>query len=180
RGATEKFTITYLANDQVTLQGSNGRYVSAENGTKAMTCNRLSPGVQETFTLVDQPNGSVALQGANGQYLRGNMLCTSPSVGTWQQWNLEGGLTKSLEAELSPLKVFPNPLRTGALVVNWGETELPQTVEVIDLKGALIYRATGLRGQAHKLPRTAFRGAGLYVLRVGDRTTTRFEKVVVH
>jgi GH18 family chitinase len=49
----------------VTFKGNNGLYVSGEDGTKAMTCNRPTPQAWESFLVVDAGHGKVALQSMN-------------------------------------------------------------------------------------------------------------------
>jgi hypothetical protein len=48
---------------------NGGLYVSSENGTAAMNCNRTSAGIWETFEVVDAGNGAIALKGNNGLYV---------------------------------------------------------------------------------------------------------------
>ncbi|SDQ01446.1 glucosylceramidase [Mucilaginibacter sp. OK268] len=52
----------------VTLKGFNNQYVSSENGTQAMNCNRATASGWETFTVVDAGAGKIALQ-AMGKYV---------------------------------------------------------------------------------------------------------------
>ncbi|MCG8700077.1 MAG: T9SS type A sorting domain-containing protein, partial [Bacteroidales bacterium] len=57
----------------------NGKYVSSENGKKAMNCNRTSVAKWEKFTVVDAGNGKIALKGSNGKYVNSGspMYCNS-------------------------------------------------------------------------------------------------------
>jgi len=52
----------------VSLKGFNNQYVSSENGTQAMNCNRPTASAWETFTVVDAGAGKIALQ-AMGKYV---------------------------------------------------------------------------------------------------------------
>ncbi len=54
------------------LLGNNNRYISSENGDKAMTCNRVPVGPWEIFTFVPYPsiNNAYVLRGNNGRYVR--------------------------------------------------------------------------------------------------------------
>lgn len=52
----------------ITLQGNNGLFVSGENGTKAMTCTRTTPGTWEQFSVLDAGSGKVHLR-SMGQYV---------------------------------------------------------------------------------------------------------------
>lgn len=87
--ALEKFDIIgQVANGNViSIRGNNGKYVSSENGTKTMTCNRNSIGDWEKFTLIGS-NGIYALQGSNGLYVRNDMNCTSVEATDWQKFKI--------------------------------------------------------------------------------------------
>ena len=52
----------------ITLKGFNNLYVSGENGTQAMNCNRPTPQAWETFTVVDAGGGKIALR-SQGKYV---------------------------------------------------------------------------------------------------------------
>ncbi len=177
-GATEKFEIIDVGGGQVALKGSNGNYVSSENGTKEMTCTRTSIGDWEKFTLVDQGDGTQAILGNNSQYLRENMLCTSPSVSTWQKWTVTTGLSPRLAQTQAKLEVYPNPLQAGALIINWIEDESPYSIEIIDVRGAVVFQAADLTG-AYKVARTSFQGPGIYLIKASDGHQTLLEKVLV-
>ena len=177
-GATEKFEIIDVGGGKVALKGSNGNYVSSENGTKEMTCTRTSIGDWEKFTLVDQGDGTQAILGNNSQYLRENMLCTSPSVSTWQKWTVTTGLSPRLAQTQAKLEVYPNPLQAGALIINWIEDESPYSIEIIDVRGAVVFQATDLTG-AYKVARTSFQGPGIYLIKASDGHQTLLEKVLV-
>ena len=74
------------------LQGFNGQYVSSENGTKAMNCNRPTVQGWEQFLVVDAGNGKIALQGTNGMYVSSEngeqaMNCNRPTIQGWEQFD---------------------------------------------------------------------------------------------
>lgn len=76
----------------ITLKGNNGDYVSSENGTQAMTCNRTTAQAWEHFTVVDAGNGLVALQGSNGDYVSSEngvnpITCNRVTYSTWEEFN---------------------------------------------------------------------------------------------
>src|SRR3569833_2220118 len=52
----------------ITLKGFNNMYVSGEDGTQAMNCNRATAGTWEQFLVVDAGNGKVSLQ-SMGKYV---------------------------------------------------------------------------------------------------------------
>ncbi|UII20017.1 cellulase family glycosylhydrolase [Fulvivirga ligni] len=71
------------------LRGSNGQYVSSENGQSGMMCNRGSAGGWEQFTVVGTSDGKVGLQGPNGQFVSSEngqsaMMCNRGSIGGWE------------------------------------------------------------------------------------------------
>lgn len=75
----------------ITLKGSNNLYVSSEDGTMAMTCNRTTPQAWEQFLVVDAGGGKVALQGM-GKYVSSEngvnpITCNRTSIGGWEQFN---------------------------------------------------------------------------------------------
>lgn len=85
----------------ITLKGFNGDYVSSEDGTQAMTCNRTTAQAWEQFTVVDEGNGKVALQ-SMGHYVSSEngqqpITCNRTSVGTWEEFtwgtNPDGTIT---------------------------------------------------------------------------------------
>ena len=85
----------------ITLKGFNNDYVSGENGTQAMNCNRPTAGAWEQFLVVDEGGGKVALQ-SMGKYVsseNGTMAitCNRTSVGAWETFtwgtNADGTIT---------------------------------------------------------------------------------------
>jgi beta-glucanase (GH16 family) len=75
----------------ITLKGSNNLYVSGENGTQAMTCNRATAGAWEQFKVVDAGNGQVALQSMSKYVSSENgvspITCNRTSFGGWEIFN---------------------------------------------------------------------------------------------
>ncbi len=74
----------------VTLKGINNMFVSSENGTGAMNCNRSSAGGWETFTVVDAGGGKIALQ-SQGKYVSSEngtqaITCNRTSIGDWEKF----------------------------------------------------------------------------------------------
>lgn len=72
----------------ITLKGSNGLYVSGEDGTQSMNCNRPTAQAWEQFLVVDAGNGKVALQ-SMGQYVSSEngvnpITCNRPTFGGWE------------------------------------------------------------------------------------------------
>src|SRR5258708_3776098 len=75
----------------VTIKGSNGKYVSSENGTQAMTCNRTIAQGWEQFTVIDAGGGKIALQN-QGKYVSSEngtqpITCNRTAIGPWEQFD---------------------------------------------------------------------------------------------
>jgi beta-glucanase (GH16 family) len=75
----------------ITLKGSNNLYVSSENGTQAMTCNRATAQGWEQFLVVDAGGGKVSLQ-STGKYVSSEngvnpITCNRTTIGGWEQFN---------------------------------------------------------------------------------------------
>lgn len=75
----------------VTIKGSNNQYVSSENGTQAMNCNRPAAGGWEQFTVVNAGGGKVALQSLTKYVSSENgaaaITCNRASFGPWEQFD---------------------------------------------------------------------------------------------
>lgn len=75
----------------ITLKGSNGQYVSSENGQSAMMCNRNSAQGWEKFDVIDAGGGKFALRGTNGMYVSSEngqsaMMCNRSAIGDWEKF----------------------------------------------------------------------------------------------
>ena len=75
----------------ITLKGSNGQYVTSNNGDSAMRCDRATAQGWETFTVGDAGNGLITLQGSNGLYVTSNngdsaMACNRTTAQGWEQF----------------------------------------------------------------------------------------------
>ncbi|OQP39278.1 hypothetical protein A4D02_18320 [Niastella koreensis] len=73
------------------LQGNNGLYVSSENGTQAMNCNRTTPQGWEQFLVGDAGNGKVTLQ-SMGKYVSSEngtqaITCNRATPQGWEQFD---------------------------------------------------------------------------------------------
>lgn len=75
----------------ITIKGSNGNYVSSENGGSSMMCNRPTVGGWEKFDVIDNPDGTFSLRGTNGSYVCSEnggsaMMCNRPGVSGWEKF----------------------------------------------------------------------------------------------
>jgi GH18 family chitinase len=73
------------------LQGNNALYVSSENGTKAINCNRTTAQAWEQFFVGDAGNGKVTLQ-SMGKYVSSEngaqaMTCNRTTAQGWEQFD---------------------------------------------------------------------------------------------
>jgi glucosylceramidase len=73
------------------LRGINNQYVSGENGTKPMWCNRTSVGDWERFTVVDAGGGKIALR-SMGKYVSSengstSITCSRTTIGDWEKFD---------------------------------------------------------------------------------------------
>ncbi|MCF6405105.1 T9SS type A sorting domain-containing protein [Chitinophaga filiformis] len=85
------------------LKGSNNLYVSSENGTTAMNCNRPEVQGWEQFLVVDAGNGKIALS-SQGKYVTSAngaaaMTCDRTTIQGWEQftWIVNADNTISLQ-----------------------------------------------------------------------------------
>lgn len=91
----------------ITLRGSNGLYVSSENGTKAMTCTRPAPQGWEQFTVVDAGGGKIALRSMDKYVSSENgtkaITCSRLSIQGWEvfDWIVNADGTISLRGNNS-------------------------------------------------------------------------------
>jgi chitinase len=71
--------------------GPSNWYVSSENGTTTMHCNRTSVQAWEQFTVVDAGAGKIALRGmskyVSSQNGVGAMTCSSTAIGDWEKFD---------------------------------------------------------------------------------------------
>lgn len=72
------------------LRGNNNLYVSSENGTMAMNCNRASVQGWEQFTVVDAGGGKIALRSQNKYVSSENgtqaITCSRATIQDWEKF----------------------------------------------------------------------------------------------
>jgi glucosylceramidase len=79
----------------ITLLGNNNMYVSGENGTQAMNCNRATAGAWEQFSVVDAGGGKIGLRSMSKFVSSENgaasgITCNRTTVGgsgSWEQFD---------------------------------------------------------------------------------------------
>lgn len=77
----------------IALKGFNGKYVSGENGTDDMHCDRTTAQTWEHFTVIDAGGGLIALR-SMGKYVSSEngtkpMTCNRATVGDWEKFSWE-------------------------------------------------------------------------------------------
>ncbi len=75
----------------VTLRGNNNMFVSGENGTQAMRCDRASAGTWEQFAVIDAGNGKIGLRSMNKFVSSENgaasgITCNRTTIGGTGSW----------------------------------------------------------------------------------------------
>jgi len=75
----------------IAIRGNNGSYVSGENGTQAMNCNRATAQAWENFTIVDAGGGKVALR-SQGKYVSSEngtqaITCSRTTIQDWEKFD---------------------------------------------------------------------------------------------
>jgi beta-glucanase (GH16 family) len=114
---------------KITLQGSNGLYVTSNNAEadSAMQCNRAVPQAWEQFTVGDAGNGLITLQGSNGLYVTSNngtadsaMQCNRATAQGWEQfrWIVNTNGTISLQGTNGDYVTSNNAVADSAMQCN--------------------------------------------------------------
>lgn len=84
-------TTTVPIGQNITLKGFNNLYVSSENGTQAMNCNRTTASGWETFTVVDAGAGKIALRSMDKYVSSENgtqaITCNRTTIGDWEKFD---------------------------------------------------------------------------------------------
>jgi glucosylceramidase len=75
----------------VSLKGFNNQFVSGENGTMPMWCNRATAGDWEKFTVLDAGAGKIALRSmskyVSSENGAGAITCSRTSIGDWEKFD---------------------------------------------------------------------------------------------
>jgi hypothetical protein len=75
----------------ITLKGSNNLFVSSENGTAPMQCNRTVAQGWEQFTVVDAGGGKIALRSQSKYVSSENgaaaITCNRTAIGDWEKFD---------------------------------------------------------------------------------------------
>ncbi|GGB17469.1 family 16 glycosylhydrolase [Puia dinghuensis] len=76
----------------IKIMGNNNDFVSSNNGSGPITCDRTVAQGWEQFTVVDAGNGKIALRGNNGNYVSSEngtqaMTCNRTTFQAWEEFN---------------------------------------------------------------------------------------------
>jgi hypothetical protein len=94
------------------------KYVSSENGTKAITCNRTTIGDWEKFTLINNADNTVSFLGNNNRYISSEngtqaMTCNRTAIGGWEKFATTSLSTPPTgtwrQANLTNFTSYPDP-----------------------------------------------------------------------
>jgi glucosylceramidase len=112
----------------ITLKGYNNMFVTSNNGTTPMTCDRATASTWEQFTVVDAGGGLIALKGSNGMYVSSEngaitgMNCNRASYSGWEvfTWVSVGTNQVQLKAQINSQFVsqYANGNGTGPIACN--------------------------------------------------------------
>ncbi|WP_370449361.1 T9SS type A sorting domain-containing protein [Aquimarina sp. BL5] len=150
-GSWEKFTVTSSGNGTVTIKGNNGRFVSSENGTKAMNCNRTAAQGWEKFTLVSQGGNVYAIKGNNGKYVshengaNSGITCNRSAIGAWEKFIISGLNNRSFDLDTKEVSkelvdIYPNPASniSDVSVDIQLEKDINTSIKVMDIRGRVV------------------------------------------
>ena len=88
----DTFGLTFLGNEHVVIQSTDGLFASAEEGGgKDLNVNRRQIGAWEIFNLVRLENNEIALKTVGGRYVTakgGTVKATAKSIGKWERLRL--------------------------------------------------------------------------------------------
>jgi endonuclease/exonuclease/phosphatase family metal-dependent hydrolase len=89
--ATVRIGVVNIPFGQYIWLQNGGKYVSSNNGTSPITCDRPSVQGWEKFLVVDAGGGKIALRGSNGRYVSSEngtaaMTCTRQTYSDWEKF----------------------------------------------------------------------------------------------
>jgi hypothetical protein len=191
--AWEQFMVGDAGNGKVTLQ-SMGKFVSSENGTQAMTCNRTIAQGWEQFDWLVNADGTISLRGNNGLYVSSEngtqaMNCNRTAIQDWEKFNVGVVSSGARAATITVLNnllsgndagaIYPNPVQKGSLLtvkVKQYNANAPVQATIIDITGRIIARYSAAKGTLN-IP--AANISGTYLLRIQNGTNSYVEKIIV-
>lgn len=76
------------------------------------------------------------------------------------------------------LKIYPNPLHQGDLVIEMNNTQEVYVLTIIDLTGNVVFQTTDLKGK-HVIPAKNFNKAGIYFIKFDQGGKSTYSKLIV-
>lgn len=188
-GTNEKYEWIDLEDGKIALKATNGKYVSSENGTKIITCNRSEIGAWETFTLIEKGEDIYTITGNNGLNLGGGMLFNKTNSGAWQQFKIvKHGIVaaRSHEKALTVMgdhgkdfefSIYPNPVRNGKITIEVNQEIENAELFIFSINGQQIHHSR-LSSKITKLELDAL-VKGMFLIKVINGQSTYNQKLIV-
>jgi hypothetical protein len=175
-----QFLVVDAGSGKVALQNQS-MYISSENGTQAVTCNRTTFSDWETFDWIANADGKVSLRGNNGFYVSSEngaeaMTCTRATIGGWESFTYGIVASARVAAVSAPavVSVYPNTV-TDQLHYILPEGTKAHRVQVKDNTGRLMYAATNASDTM--LDASSWK-SGLYYISISADGITESFKVI--
>ena len=171
-----------------------GKFVSSENGTQAMTCNRTVAQGWEQFDWLVNADGSISLRGNNGLYVSSEngtqaMNCNRTTIQDWEKFKYSVVASGARSTTISVMNnslngndagiFYPNPVQKGSLLtvkVKQYNANAPVQATLIDITGKIIARYNAAKGILN-IP--AANISGTYLLKINNGTNSYIEKIIV-
>lgn len=84
-------SVTIPYGKTITIKGNNGKFVSSNNGTANMMCDRSTAGSWERFEVINAGTGKVYLKAmdkyASSEFGKKPMICNRTSAGSWESFD---------------------------------------------------------------------------------------------
>jgi hypothetical protein len=168
------------------------KYVSSENGTAPITCNRAAiGGAWEVFDWVVNADGKISLRGSNNAYVSSengtqSMTCNRPSIGGWEafSWGVVGTSAASIappdiQEEVSvngDFDVYPNPVDGKVLHLDLVKKGA-KTITIFDNDGRIVYQRNTSDESVDLMP--ADLKAGYYHVQIENENGKSIKRVIV-
>ncbi|MEO0331642.1 MAG: cellulase family glycosylhydrolase, partial [Bacteroidota bacterium] len=123
-------------------------------------------------------NGDKQILFTNGNNNYGNPGCSGARTEKQKSKFAEEEIMS--EDKVHHLSIFPNPVSSEGLTVQLSnEGDRSSEITITDIRGSEIYRTTATPNEKLQIPLGAFRGRGLYLLKVENEQGSTLRKIVV-
>ena len=183
----ELFEVVDAGNGKIALKGSNNKYVSSENGTASMICNKTVIGTTEKFTFIRIGDSKVAFRGNNGKYIcsmngETAMICDKSVIASWESftWGENSTTAKKLNmkkdaAEENVNMMYPNP-SSGTIQIQTGSNEF--NIEIYNSRGTLVKKVEKSRN-SEKI-NIEHLSSGIYSVVIKEENKTTQKKLLIN